>query len=1018
MFPSVSDAPIRLQGKVIEHVFESPDEIVNSIKSYYKDTILSQIYKIIGALDFVGNPSMLFSSFFSGVRDFFLTPSQAFLRTPNDPSRVGIGVAKGTLSLFSHSTSGVFGFISKMSASAGQVVAVLSLDDEFKKWHSDVIVAEAKGLNRQWKRRGVQSVPTMVARPLYDVIRGVVLGVTGIVVNPYVGAKRRGCPGFAKGVAAGTVGVIAKPVTGVLDAFSHASGSVYDMAKSVNVLEKRYLPPKKLRLSYSFGPKGVLMPFDQVTARSVYLLETHPMKVSYDRAENIVAMGNEIHVASEVLPMEPGVETYVVASSHRVVLFQVKKESGGDLSTNMRWQVDLTRASSVSCKLQDQGHNGIALIISTTVPKKKVRIAGKNQDQSSPEKRTSAPNTPAGVSQASLHDSVDEVSAPYYPAINDEEGSEFLEGSAGDNEKEGDPDSKQDGEVLEWYSIRAEYQQGRQLNRIHNAICCIIGDFDGISSYRSGNNIASTDGYTSFGELFFGEKPLHDALVTTPRYDREVCEDLNMLPWMYGSMFQRFAGIAPEKQRKMLLDMRGAWLFSREVSAVLKDGTPTSLVDTRARAAFIPHSPPALPANIEAGDEVVSDILLELKQGNISYDQACDLIESHAQSILVCPPSEESSVVSSVTEGHDVPDDHLFRSALSNSQAEQDIFHSAKQNYSSIRTPPSETGFFVGVDAWSQSAASEPVDFYPSRSSLPFIDAMNSSELQSLAEKSMDFQSLAGRSLKSAPLPDANSLAQIGTSTASLSVNALRDEKLSATHGRAPLRRRTESAPPSLVVPKSPQPLSRVPETDRASQPPPSTVYDSWVSQPGTVPNQSRLSRMESMLEQLIIMNARSLAHQDGYSTGRNKEEPEMIALRQEIADLRAQVHEATSDGSRREMIAALRKEVKALKEELKLEKDGKKNGGGEASHVDSHVEGDESTLASTRASGVGATFDEQLQKVRPAAVKFARGLEHGGASMARRMRKGVVSDLEIDTTIPEEDEDKGEEAPKDSASV
>ena len=134
-FPSVSDAPIRIAGKSIDHVFESPAEILDSIRNYYMNETLKQIYKIIGSLDFVGNPTMLINSFASGVRDFFYLPSMAFLRTPMDPSRVGIGMAKGTLSLVSNSFSGLFGFIAKVSASAGQASAVLSLDPVFQRRH-------------------------------------------------------------------------------------------------------------------------------------------------------------------------------------------------------------------------------------------------------------------------------------------------------------------------------------------------------------------------------------------------------------------------------------------------------------------------------------------------------------------------------------------------------------------------------------------------------------------------------------------------------------------------------------------------------------------------------------------------------------------------------------------------------------------------------------------------------------------------------------------------------------------
>jgi hypothetical protein len=48
LFPTVSDAPIRLQGKALNHVFESPSEIFQSIKKYYVNETLKQIYKIIG----------------------------------------------------------------------------------------------------------------------------------------------------------------------------------------------------------------------------------------------------------------------------------------------------------------------------------------------------------------------------------------------------------------------------------------------------------------------------------------------------------------------------------------------------------------------------------------------------------------------------------------------------------------------------------------------------------------------------------------------------------------------------------------------------------------------------------------------------------------------------------------------------------------------------------------------------------------------------------------------------------
>ena len=90
-------------------------EIFNSLKHYYSKEILSQIYKIIGSLDVFGNPTMVISSFWKGAHDFVLQPFREFMRSPKNPSRIGVGVAKGILSLLSHFTSGVFGFISNVS---------------------------------------------------------------------------------------------------------------------------------------------------------------------------------------------------------------------------------------------------------------------------------------------------------------------------------------------------------------------------------------------------------------------------------------------------------------------------------------------------------------------------------------------------------------------------------------------------------------------------------------------------------------------------------------------------------------------------------------------------------------------------------------------------------------------------------------------------------------------------------------------------------------------------------------
>jgi hypothetical protein len=123
-------------------------------------------------------------------------------------------LSQGTLSFFSYGASGIFGYASKVAAAAGQAIASISLDSEFRDWHNDKVVVAATNLNREWKRRGVQNISQILTRPLIDIMLGTVGGISGIVISPAKGFQRNGTQGLLIGTAAGLVGVFAKPTVG------------------------------------------------------------------------------------------------------------------------------------------------------------------------------------------------------------------------------------------------------------------------------------------------------------------------------------------------------------------------------------------------------------------------------------------------------------------------------------------------------------------------------------------------------------------------------------------------------------------------------------------------------------------------------------------------------------------------------------------------------------------------------------------------------------------------------------
>merc|ERR1719223_1353259 len=135
---------------------------------------------------------------------------------------------------------------------------------------------------------------SVVSRPFQDVIEAIYYAIKGVFVEPYIGARSEGGLGFAKGVGIGAVGLVAKPLVGVFDAFAHASDSIQDAATRANFLDKRLKPIKRKRMAYIFGPQNILMPFSPIHVQSVNFLRRFPLAVT--KGTN---MENELLVTAE-----------------------------------------------------------------------------------------------------------------------------------------------------------------------------------------------------------------------------------------------------------------------------------------------------------------------------------------------------------------------------------------------------------------------------------------------------------------------------------------------------------------------------------------------------------------------------------------------------------------------------------------------------------------------------------------------------------------------------------------------
>lgn len=351
---------------------------------------------------------------------------------------------------------------------------------------------------------------------------------------------------------------------GVLDAVTHFAASIHDIAKSVNVLDRRLRPALKLRLPYTFGMMSILAPFDPAAARAAQILKRFPFNGSRRTSAN-VAPETMIHV--EILP-STGTETFAIATTTRVILVRVKKESSGSLTTSLCWEVAFTDDATITSRVDDHGHNGVAL----TLLKRGHDNSGKNEP-----KEVGTFEMRTNVSRRILASaSLQSIGLPT-------EAEERISAATTAEEYDYGTGRGAEGDLLEWFTTLAEYQYRRQLTRMHNAISCISGNFDSIVRDASLGRPSSTEGYTSFGMYFFERNSASDE-------DGEftgLVNRLENLPWVRTSTFDEAHDKTTSEQKLYLSRLREESDFASDLEASRREGGPEWLIVGRARVTFV-----------------------------------------------------------------------------------------------------------------------------------------------------------------------------------------------------------------------------------------------------------------------------------------------------------------------------------------------------------------------------------------------------------------------------------------------
>ena len=192
----ITDCPLRFNEKVVENVYLSWPEVANIVIKSYITQGITQIYKILGSLDIIGNPVKLVRNVGGGLYDFVNEPRKGFRLGPKE---FGIGVAKGFGGLLYGVVGGVLDFVQRITGTlyaatqslTGHDRESMSIEDENEP--SNILSGFGEGFIGFGKEIGK--------------------GCYSLCAEP---CKKTGPGGFCKGFCTGLLKFVISPFAGIL----------------------------------------------------------------------------------------------------------------------------------------------------------------------------------------------------------------------------------------------------------------------------------------------------------------------------------------------------------------------------------------------------------------------------------------------------------------------------------------------------------------------------------------------------------------------------------------------------------------------------------------------------------------------------------------------------------------------------------------------------------------------------------------------------------------------------------
>ncbi|CAF4858612.1 unnamed protein product, partial [Rotaria sp. Silwood2] len=205
--------------------------------THYGNVCTRQILKIVGSVDFLGNPLGLIHDVSNGLTCL---------------------VDQGSVSgLVKNVTHGVADSASKVTGSLSHGLGKLVSDNELDSRRQTTVD----------HRRG-STLGNVIRHGRAGLAAGFYGGLTSIIKQPYKGVVEEGVHGLVKGFAKGIVGTVSKPMVSILDLTNEMATAIKEGSRSPNtILHSRIRPTR-----WPSNSLGLLQSYSIFDAQGHYLL--------------------------------------------------------------------------------------------------------------------------------------------------------------------------------------------------------------------------------------------------------------------------------------------------------------------------------------------------------------------------------------------------------------------------------------------------------------------------------------------------------------------------------------------------------------------------------------------------------------------------------------------------------------------------------------------------------------------------------------------------------------------------